>query len=234
MNTRKLSIIVPAYNEEKTVGTVIERLLKVPFQDWDVEIIAINDGSSDGTASALEKFVSVAKVINMPQNGGKGAAVRAGIDSATGDYAIIQDADLECAPEEIPSLLEALNGVSMGDKVAVMGSRELGKDTHKSEFIARLGSLSITKLINILYRSSLTDSLMGYKMFPKETFGNFKTGGFESEMLFLCSLLRDGYDIREVPVSYDPRDKESGKKISYRHGFIIIKRIIGFWLKGGK
>jgi len=234
MDLRKLSIIVPAYNEEKTVGTVIERLLKVPFQGWEVEIIAVNDGSSDGTASALESYNTRIKVINMPQNGGKGAAVRAGIDAATGDYAIIQDADLECAPEEIPSLLDALNGVSIGEKVAVMGSRELGMDTHKSEFIPRLGSLSITKLINILYRSSLTDSLMGYKMFPKETFGNFKAGGFESEMLFLCSLLRDGYEVREVAVSYDPRDKEAGKKISYRHGFIIIKRIIGFWIKGGR
>ena len=173
INKKKLSIIVPAFNEEKTVGSVVERLLSVPFVNWDVEIIVVNDGSSDGTKEVLNNFKSVATVLNQEKNSGKGGAVRAGLDVALGDFAIIQDADLECSPEEIPLLLEALDDVSIEDKVAVMGSRELGLDTHKSKLIPRLGSLSITKLINILYGSSLTDTLMGYKLFPRKTFGNF-------------------------------------------------------------
>jgi glycosyltransferase involved in cell wall biosynthesis len=228
---KKLSIIIPAFNEERTVGEVIKRLLATPFSGWDIEIIAVNDGSSDSTISVLESFSSRIRVVNLPHNSGKGSAVKAGVAIATGDFAIIQDADLECKPEEIPLLLKALTSAPPNTKVAVMGSRELhGVKDHRSEFLPRLGSVSITKLINVLYGTSLTDTLMGYKLFPKTTFGYFQGGGFDAEMLFLTRLLKEGYRIIEVPVSYTPRSIKDGKKISYRHGIKIIFKILTFWV----
>jgi glycosyltransferase involved in cell wall biosynthesis len=232
VDNRKISIIVPCYNEEKTVGLVIKRLTELTFPGWTKDIIVVNDGSKDGTAVVLSEFESLVKVINMPKNGGKGTAVKEGIKNATGDYAIIQDADLECKPEEIGLLLNALENIKSEEKIAVMGSRELHKDHHKSNLLSRVGSLSITMMINFLYRSSLTDTLMCYKLFPKSTFAFFNGGGFEAEMLFLTRLLQDGYKVLEVPVSYDPRDKSEGKKINYRHGIKILWKIFTFWVKG--
>ncbi len=233
MNARKLSIIVPCYNEEKTVGLVLGRLLAVSFPGWKAEVIAVNDGSTDGTASTLQSFSSRVKVLNLSKNSGKGSAVKAGIEAATGDYAIIQDADLECSPEEIPLLLKPLESLSLGEKVVVMGSRELGgQDQGKSKPLSRLGSLSITKLINILYGSSLTDALMGYKLFPRATFDYFAVGRFEAEMIFIARVLKEGYRIVEIPVSYDPRGNDTGKKIRYRDGLKIILRILRFWATG--
>ncbi|MDO8604227.1 MAG: glycosyltransferase family 2 protein [bacterium] len=234
MNNKRLSIIIPCYNEEGTVGLVVERLLNVPFSGWDPEIIVINDGSTDGTATVLEKFATKVRVINLVQNSGKGSAVKAGITAATGDYAIIQDADLECTPEEIPLLLVPLQGISSDAKVVVMGSRELNRegDSGKGKFFPRIGSLSITKLINFLYGSSLTDALMGYKLFPRATFDYFTVGRFEAEMIFITRVLKEGYKIVEVPVSYDPRAEDAGKKIRYRDGIKIILRILRFWATG--
>lgn len=232
MNNQKLSIIIPTYNEEGTVSDVIKRIQAIHFSGWDVEIIAVNDGSTDGTKDVLNKHTPRITVIHLLKNSGKGSAVKAGLIAASGDYALIQDADLECSPEEIPLLLEALQDVSTSEKVAVMGSRELGVDNHKSKFFAKLGSLSITKMINLLYGSTLTDTLMGYKLFPRATFSHFNGGGFDAEMLFLCLLLQNGYRIIEVPVTYNPRDKEAGKKINYIHGITIIYKIITFWSKG--
>lgn len=228
----KVSIIVPCYNEEKTVGEVIKRLLAVPFGKWNTEIIVVNDGSTDGTTSVLDDVPSGVKVINLLKNSGKGSAVNAALKVATGDFAIIQDADLECNPEEIPLLLAALGDTTSDEKIAVIGSRELQKQDNKGLPLSRLGSLTITKLINILYGTSLTDTLMGYKLFPKSTFGYFKAGGFESEMLFLSHLLKDGYRIVEVPVSYNPREEEEGKKIRYRDGIKIIIRVLIFRIVG--
>ena len=229
----KLSVVIPCFNEEKTVGLVLERLLQIQFPGWEVEIIVVNDGSSDGTATVLAEFSAHVKVLNLAKNSGKGSAVKAGIDAATGDYAIIQDADLECTPEEIPLLLKPLENLPVEAKVVVMGSRELGKqDEEKSKPLSRLGSLSITKIINILYGSSLTDALMGYKLFPRATFGYFTVGRFEAEMIFITRVLKEGYTIVEVPVSYSPRAQDAGKKIRYRDGFKIILRILTFWATG--
>lgn len=232
MNIPKLSIIIPAFNEESTVGDIIERVCKVPFNDWEIEIIAVNDGSTDGTKKILDGYSSSIKVIHLLKNSGKGSAVKAGLGVATGDFALIQDADLECQPEEIPLLLEPLQNIASKDKIAVIGSRELSKDNHTSDFFTRLGSLSITKFINLLYDTSLTDTLMGYKLFPRATFGYFGMGGFDAEMLFLCHLLQEGYHVVEVPVSYVPRSKDDGKKINYWHGIMILYKVAVFWIKG--
>lgn len=231
----KLSIIIPAYNEEKTVGEVIKRLLAVPFAGWNTEVIAVNDASTDSTLTAIKDFSSRVKIINLSKNSGKGSAVNAGLKVATGDFAIIQDADLECRPEEIPLLLSALGDVSLvssGSKVVVMGSREMDEKNKKIKTLASIGSRFITKLTNFLYGSSLTDASMCYKLFPKSTFGYFGTGGFEAELIFILRLLKNGYSIIEVPVSYIPRGANEGKKIRYRDGINIIIRIVWFRITG--
>lgn len=232
MNIPKLSIIVPCYNEEKTVGTIIRRVLAIPFPGWTTEVIVVNDGSTDGTASVLDEFSSRVKIIHLAHNSGKGDAVKAGMQAATGDFAIIQDADLECEPEEIPLLLRALHDSTPDQKIAVMGSRELHEKNPKSLSLSRFGSLAITRLINILYGSSLTDASMCYKLFPKTAFDYFRTGGFEAEHLFVVRLLEAGYHIIEVPVSYHPRNQKGGKKIKYRHGIKIIMRILKYKVTG--
>lgn len=232
MNTQKLSIIIPVFNEENTIGVVIERVRAVSFEGWEIEVIAVNDGSTDGTKEVLDKYTHDVTLIHLLKNSGKGSAVKAGIEATTGDFALIQDADLECQPEEIPLLLKALQDNLVEDKIAIMGSRELLKDNHKSKLFTRLGSLSITKFINLLYRASLTDALMGYKLFPRVTFSHFRAGGFDAEMLFLCYLLQQGYRVVEVPVSYTPRDKEAGKKINHWQGVKILYKIGVFWFKG--
>jgi glycosyltransferase involved in cell wall biosynthesis len=232
MKNPRLSIIVPCYNEERTVGAMLERLLGVSFPGWEVESIVVNDGSTDGTAAVLAAFASRIQILTLPENRGKGSAVKAGIEAATGDYAIIQDADLECAPEEIPSLLIPLENLAEGERVAVMGSRELHEGNPRRLILSRFGSLFITRLVNLLYGSSLTDVLMGYKLFPRASFGYFSLGGFESEVLFVARLLWDGYRIVEVPVSYTPRPVTAGKKMKYRHGIMTIWRVLVFRLTG--
>lgn len=229
----KLSIIIPVYNEGKTVGRVIERLLAVPFGGWNTEIIAVNDASTDNTLSELKRFSVQIKIIDLPKNGGKGSAVNTGLKISTGDFAIIQDADLECFPEEIPVLLRALGQVPDHHlKISVIGSREAHEKNPRKFALSRFGSLSITKLFNLLYGASLTDASMCYKLFPKETFGYFMPGGFEAELLFIARLRKEGYRIIEVPVSYLPREMNEGKKIRYRDGIKIMIRLLLFRVIG--
>lgn len=232
MDIPKLSIIIPAYNEEKTVGQVLDRVLSVPFPRWKTEVIVVNDASTDGTLSVLKRFSSRVKIIDLPKNSGKGSAVNAALKEASGDFAVIQDADLECKPEEIPFLLAKLRHRGADEKIAVIGSRESHEKNPKKKTLSRFGSISITKLINLLYGTSLTDASMCYKLFPKETFGYFDVGGFEAELLFILRLLKNGYRIIEVPVSYAPRGTEEGKKIRYRDGIKILSRIVLFRIIG--
>jgi len=233
MSVPYLTIIIPAYNEEKTVGEVIRRVLAVPFSGWKVEVIAVNDASTDGTLFALEEFNSRIKIIDLPRNGGKGSAVSAALRVAEGDFAIIQDADLECKPEEMPLLLSALGSApDPATKLSVIGSRETHEQNPRKFALSRFGSLSITKLINLLYGSSLTDASMCYKLFPRPSFGYFGECGFEAELLFMAKLLKNGYEVKEVPVSYIPRGTEDGKKIRYRDGIKIILRILKFRVTG--
>jgi dolichol-phosphate mannosyltransferase len=207
---------------------VIERSLTITFGHWKKDVIVVNDGSTDNTARVLANVPSGVRVIHLDRNMGKGTAVAEGIKAAKGEYVIIQDADLECDPAEIPALLKVLESHGISENILVMGSRELNTDNPKSILLSRIGSLSITKLINILYGTSLTDTMMGYKLFPRRAFSYFQAGGFEAEMLFLITMLENGYRVIEVPVSYNPRSAKSGKKIKYRHGIKIILKIITF------
>ena len=219
---RKLSIVIPCYNEEKNVAELLRRVINVSIPNWEKEIIVVDDCSTDGTLKILRSFESKARIFYRDVNGGKGSAVTDGLAHATGDYIIIQDADLEYNPSEIPSLVAALNG----EKSCVYGSRNIHHVKRKGFVIPRLGVWVITKLINILYWQKLTDVWTCYKLFPQSSAHYFVPGQFDSEIVFTLQALRNGYKINEVPISHTPRDIEEGKKIKYRDGFKAIAVII--------
>lgn len=228
MSSHRLSIIVPCYNEEKTVAELLNRVIAAPMPNWEKEIIVVDDASRDGTRAILKTFEQKVRVMYAEQNGGKGTVVRLGIASATGDYVLIQDADLEYDPIDIQDLLAV---VEKGAVEVVYGSRNLSPRTHQGGLIPRLGVWFITKLINTLYRLSLTDVWTCYKLFPREAAGDLLAGRFESELLFTASLARRGYRFAEVPISYYPRPIAEGKKIRYRDGFYAIFIIIVDWIR---
>jgi len=208
----KVSVIVPVYNEEPTVGEVVRRLLDVPFAK---EVIVVNDGSTDGTREALEEFAGVDGValIDCERNAGKGAAVRLGLERATGEYILVQDADLELFPEEIPRLLAP---VEVGRSQVVYGSRFAagrGRASRRNHLANRL----ITGWANCLYGSELTDVSTAYKLVPRSLLEglDLRCRGFEFCTELTAKLLRSEHSIEEVPVTYRPRSGDSGKKLSY-------------------
>ena len=229
-NTRTLSIVVPCYNESKTISLLLNRLLAVDIAPWKKEIVVVDDRSTDGTREILKEFESFLCVVYQEKNGGKGTAVARGLAQAAGDYILIQDADLEYDPEEIPLLLAAI----ATEKVEVVyGSRNLRPRERQGGRIPRLGVWFITKLINVLYGLRLTDVWTCYKLFPRAG-GVFVAGGFESELLFTAALARRRYQFAEVAISYHPREVQEGKKIRYRDGLYAIFAIIVDWVRFGR
>ena len=229
MANKKLSIIIPVYNEEQTVGELLDRLgaANIP-SGWEKEVIVIDDASQDGTRNILKRYEQVMRVIYCGKNGGKGTAVRHGIENATGKYVLIQDADLEYDPADISNLLLMLEN---GTVDVVYGSRNLRPQPRRGDLIACAGVWFITKLINLLYGLSLTDVWTCYKLFPHEAGDAFVAGRFESELLFTATLARKGYRFAEVPISYAPRGVAKGKKIRYRDGIQAIMLIVLDWLR---
>ena len=226
---RTVSIIVPCYNEKQTVGELLDRLIAAPIPaDWKKEIIVVDDASYDGTCDILKRYEREMRVVYCDENGGKGTAVRCGIACATGEYVIIQDADLEYDPRDIQSLLSVIENRTAE---VVYGSRNLSPLTRSGGLIARAGVWFITKLINLLYGLSLTDVWTCYKLFPREAAGDFMAGHFESELLFTAALARRGYRFAEVAISYAPRAVAEGKKIRYRDGIHAILLIIADWVR---
>lgn len=218
----KLSIVIPVYNEEKTIEEMLSRVFSVSVPGWMTEVVVVDDASRDKTPEILERYAHRVKVARLDENSGKGSAVKKGLELATGDYIIIQDADLEYHPQEIPIFLAR---VQAGSKV-VFGSRNLHHVEREGFIFQRLGVWMITKLINLMYGAKLTDVWTCYKLFPQEAKRHFVPGRFEAELLFTARMLRDGYQIAEVPISHAPRDASEGKKIRYRDGFRAIQLLI--------
>jgi len=224
MNT--LSIIIPVYNEEATVGALLDRVCMVRLPGWGKEIIIVDDGSTDGTHNILKRFEHCATIIYAPHNSGKGNAVRRGLAVATGTHILIQDADLEYDPMQIPDLLQPL---ARENTHVVYGSRTLTAQPQEGSYIARLGVRLLTWQLNTLWHLSITDACTCYKLFPREAADAWKGGGFESDILLTAALVRRGYHIAEVPISYFPRDIAHGKKIRYRDGFKALALIFMDW-----
>jgi SAM-dependent methyltransferase len=219
----KLSIVIPVYNEEKTIEELLSRVFDVKIPGWTTEVVVVDDASSDKTSLLLKKHGTKIKVVTLGKNSGKGTAVERGLAAATGDYIVIQDADLEYHPREIPSLVLMLPA---GSKGVVYGSRNLHHEPREGFIFQRLGVWVITKLINTMYGAKLTDVWTCYKLFPADAKKHFVQGKFEAELIFTAALLRDGYEIVEAPISHAPRGAEEGKKIRYRDGFRAIQLLI--------
>jgi len=224
----KLSVIVPVYNEEKTVREILTRLVIVPAVN---EVIVVNDGSTDGTEKEIKKFLN-SKNKNLKKisyfkkaNGGKGTAIKYGLKKVTGDYTLIQDADLEYDPSDIPALLEH---VESGRVDVVYGSRFIGPHSNLL-FWDRLGNSLLNFLVNILYDTTLTDMETCYKLLPTKVFRelDIQSNKFDMEPEITCKLLKRGVRIFEVPITYVGRDFAEGKKISWRDGIDALRMIIG-------
>ena len=219
---KKLSIIIPIYNEEKTLSEILRRVFDVRISGWEIEIIAVDDASTDRTSQILEENKTRLKIHHHLKNQGKGSAVKNGLALASGNFLIIQDADLEYDPKEIPVLVAAVTD----NKTIVYGSRNLHHVKRRGFLVQRYGTWVTTKLVNVLYGANLTDVWTCYKVFPSEAKHLYSGGKFESDIIFLVRTLRLGYRIVERPISHSPRGIDEGKKIRYRDGMQAILLII--------
>jgi dolichol-phosphate mannosyltransferase len=212
-----LSIVIPAFNEERFIGTLLEQIQAVDLESLGVakEIIVVDDCSRDRTADIVSGFPS-ARLHRMTVNGGKGRAVRAGLEFARGDYVIIQDADLEYDPRDYVPMMRAIL-----DQRAdiVYGSRYLGAGRHAGQSLtAYLGGRSLSVICRLCTGTYLTDTVTALKLFPRAalTSLDLQTSGFELDHEITSKVLARGLRIVEVPVRYYPRSREEGKKIGWR------------------
>jgi glycosyltransferase involved in cell wall biosynthesis len=226
----KLSIIIPAYNEAGTITAIVRRVQAVDLGPIEKEIIVVNDGSTDGTADVLKELPAI-RHLSHERNAGKGAALSTGFQAATGDIVLIQDADLEYDPDDYPIVIRP---IVEGYSEAVMGSRFI---LYKPKFFGRrrspylshyIGNMLVTSITNLLYGRRFTDYEGCYKAFrrPVAAATPVEAKGFEFDNELICKLMRKGARIVEVPIRYTPRTYESGKKITWRHGVIMLWTII--------
>ncbi len=223
--SRKISIIIPVFNEEKTIKAILEKVLAQKIGNWEKEIIVVNDGSSDGAESAIKEFSGNIIILKNERNLGKGAAVAKGLKVASGSCVIIQDADLEYSPADWPLMIEELE--KNPSLAAVYGSRELSPK-RKGYFLNILGVRFLSFLINFLFHSNLTDVYTCYKLFRSDFIKNIKieSRGFEVEAEITCKILKNKGIIKEVPISYFPRTFKQGKHIRFKDGLIGLKTIL--------
>jgi glycosyltransferase involved in cell wall biosynthesis len=218
-----LSIVIPAYNEERFIGTLLEQIRAVDLGPLGVstQVIVVDDHSRDRTSEIVRGFPEVI-LERLPKNGGKGQAVRRGMALATGDYLIIQDADLEYDPQDyVPMMRALLDG--RGD--VIYGSRYLSRGRHAGQSLpAYLGGRSLSLVGYLCTGTWLTDTVTALKMFPRQLLPSLslETSGFELDHEITAKILAQGLRIVEVPVSYHPRTVAEGKKIGPRDWFIAV------------
>jgi dolichol-phosphate mannosyltransferase len=235
-----LSIVIPAYNEEAFLGTLLDKVLAVKTEElgFSKEVIVVNDGSKDRT-EAVARAVPGVKVFTQVPNQGKGKAVQRGIRESTGDWILIQDADLEYDPEDYLPILRALNGPGV---CAVYGSRILGqRERHpgftltpgrhpEQRFGPWLAGQLLTWWTAILYGVWITDTLTAYKLYPGKLLRAMpiETTGFETDHEITAKLVRLNQKIVEVPIAYYPRSAEEGKKIKPIDGLIAVQTLLKY------
>lgn len=216
----KLSVIIPCYNERTTVATVVDRVRAVGLAH---EIIVVDDGSTDGTREVLAELDprDDLKIILHDHNQGKGAAVRTGFKAATGDVLLIQDADLEYDPREYPVLLRP---IEEGISKVVYGSRFLGGPRKAMFFWNMVANRTLTLVTNILYNAILSDMETCYKVFHAEIVRDIRLRSrrFDFEPEITAKVLKRGHRIYEVPISYNGREWNEGKKITWKDGVIAM------------
>ena len=219
-----LSVIVPVFNERNTVGEAVRRMREAPL-DIEREIIIVDDGSRDGTLEILRRLSdSTVRVVTLPENRGKGAAVRRGIDEARGDLIVVNDADLEYDPRDLARLLRPL---LEGQARVVYGSRFTG-ERRNMFFWHWVGNRFLSLVTNVLFNTTLSDMETCYKMFDADLLRSFnlKADRFEFEPEVTATALRLGERIWEVPITYAGREMHEGKKITWRDGFPALMTLL--------
>ncbi len=233
---RKLSIVIPAYNEGAFIGKLLDQVLAVPTESlgFEKEVIVVDDGSRDNTAQAARAFPDV-RVLTQVPNQGKGRAVRRGILESTGDCILIQDADLEYDPQDYLALLR---GLAQGD--VVYGSRVLGQKRKRTGLLAGkhpgqglgpwVAGIGLTLWTAAIYGRWITDTLTAYKLYPADVVKKMelRTSGFETDHEITAKLIRQGLRIVEVPIEYYPRSRDEGKKIKATDGLIALWTLLRF------
>jgi dolichol-phosphate mannosyltransferase len=235
-----LSVVIPAYNEGAFIGTLLDRIMAVPTESvgFQKEIIVVDDGSKDNTGEIARSRTGVRCFTQVP-NQGKGKAVQRGIRESTGDYILIQDADLEYDPNDYLPILKALNAKNAD---VVYGSRTLGQWTSRPRRVLFPGrhaeqslgpwvaGVLLTLWTAMIYGRWITDTLTAYKLYPGPVVKamQLRTSGFETDHEITAKLIRLGKKIVEVPISYYPRSREEGKKIKPSDGLIAVWTLLRF------
>jgi len=220
-----LSVVMPAYNEQETIEEIIERVLAVPVR---LELIVVDDASTDGTPGILQELARTRPItlLKQPHNQGKGAALRAGFAAVRGDIVVIQDADLEYSPEEYPELIEL---ICAGRADVVYGSRFIGR--HRAFlFTHYLGNRVLTGLTNVLYNTMLTDMETCFKAMRVDVLRSMtlRSNRFGIEPELTAKIFKRGYRVYEVPITYDGRGYEEGKKITWKDGVVAVWTLLKY------
>ncbi len=220
-----LSVVMPVYNERGTIDEIIRRVLAVPVR---IELVVVDDCSRDGTRERLVELQQAHgfRLVLQPKNQGKGAALRRGFQEVSGDLVVIQDADLEYSPEEFPSLIEL---ICEGRADVVYGSRFLGR--HRVFLFSHyLGNRLLTLITNVLYNTMLTDMETCYKVMRTEVLRSMslKSDGFGIEPELTAKIFKRGYRVYEVPITYDGRGYDEGKKIGWRDGVVALMVLLKY------
>lgn len=220
---QKISVIIPSYNESKTLIEILEQVNKQNSKDFNLEVIFVNDGSTDNTHELISSNKQlVDKYIKLENNSGKGAAVREALSVASGQYIIFQDADLEYNPYEYSKFFNIIKNQSPD---LIIGSRFLVSDfTKVMYFWNRVGNRLITLTFNILFNTTFTDTYSCYLLYRKELVNplDLKTNGWQQHAEILATVVKKGFNFYEVPINYNGRSFEEGKKIRARHFVSVI------------
>lgn len=215
---QKLSIIIPCFNEEKTIDEIVRRVEAATLPaGWGKEIILVDDFSTDGTRNKISKYSKEHTIVLREKNGGKGAAVKSGLEKATGDFVLIQDADLEYNPDDYEELIGALN-----EKYSIVFGSRLRQENDYFSLVYLYGSELLTHVFNLFFGSKFTDITTCYKLFPRAVIPkllSWKEDDFVFDAVCLTyELNKFDPNIAEVPIRYSPRRREEGKKVNWRHG----------------
>jgi glycosyltransferase involved in cell wall biosynthesis len=227
IDKKLLTIVVPVYNEEKTIENVLLSLTKLREKIETIEIIVVNDGSKDNSLKILKENHNYYDVlINNVQNKGKGNAVKSALEKANGKYIVFQDADLEYDPQDFKKFVNLINKFSPD---LIIGSRFNYADyTRSHHFFNKIGNMCITFIFNLFYQTTFTDVYSCYACFKRELLDhhNLKSNGFEQHAEILCKVVKKGKKFYEVPINYNGRTHEEGKKIKFYHIFSVIYQIV--------